>query len=71
MIQGANVIRIWEPTTGITLTGLVNGVTYRSTGLTTLAAAQSFSIETPSCRRTVSVSLTGNAFVNQNGCQSP
>jgi len=53
------------------LTGLVNGVTYRSTGLTTLAAAQSFSIETPSCRRTVSVSLTGNAFFNQNGCQSP
>ncbi|WP_260983964.1 GspH/FimT family pseudopilin [Pseudomonas oryzihabitans] len=71
MIQGANVIRIWEPTTGITLNGPVNGVTYRSTGLTTLVAAQSFSIETPSCRRTVSVSLTGNAFVNQNGCQSP
>jgi type IV fimbrial biogenesis protein FimT len=71
MIQGTNVIRVWEPTTGITLTGLADGVTYRSTGLTTLAAVQSFSIETPSCRRTVSVSLTGNAFVNQNGCQSP
>ena len=71
LMQGNVVIRVWEPISGITLAGLSNGVTYTSNGMTTFSTTQSFSIQTTSCRRTLSVNLTGNAFVNQNGCLAP
>jgi len=71
LIQGSFVLRVWEPATGITLTGPTDGVTYRSNGTTTLSAAQTFQIETPSCQRTVSVTVTGNASANTNGCLQP
>lgn len=71
LIQGSLVLRIWEPATGIALTGPSDGITYRSNGTTTLNAAQTFQIETPSCQRTVSVTVTGNASANTNGCIQP
>ncbi|MDT3718948.1 GspH/FimT family pseudopilin [Pseudomonas oryzihabitans] len=71
LIQGNNVIRAWEPTTGIVLTGVNSGVTYHSNGMTSIADPQAFSVNTATCRRAISMVLTGNAFVNQNGCLSP
>lgn len=71
LIQGSLVLRIWEPATGIVLTGPSDGITYRSNGTTTLNAAQTFQIETSSCQRTVSVTVTGNASANTNGCIQP
>lgn len=71
LMQGSLVLRVWEPTTGIALTGPSDGLTYRSNGTTTLGATQTFQIETPSCQRTVSVTVTGNASANPNGCLQP
>ncbi|KTS74844.1 peptidase [Pseudomonas oryzihabitans] len=65
------VLRSWEPITGGTLTGPVNGVTYQSNGLTTLtnAANGSFTITTSAtCSRTLQVSVTGNTSVDSGGC---
>lgn len=69
VLQGNLVIQVWEPISGITLTGVNSSITFRSNGLTTLAANQSFTISTASCTRTVSINLSGSALVNQNGCQ--
>ena len=71
LIQGNLVIQVWESINGITLTGPSAGITFRSNGLTTLTANQTFTLSTPSCTRTVSLNLTGSASVNQNGCQQP
>lgn len=71
LTQGNLVLRVWEPAAGITLTGPNDGVTYRSYGTTTLSVAETFEIEAPSCQRTVSVTVTGNASANPNGCMQP
>ncbi|NRH42953.1 GspH/FimT family pseudopilin [Pseudomonas sp. MS15a(2019)] len=71
LIQESLVLRVWEPATGIALTGPSDGITYRNNGTTTLSAAETLGVATPSCRRIVTVTVTGNASANTSGCIQP
>lgn len=73
-MNGANVevLKIWDPVQGTVVTGPNTGITFRSSGMSSSAAAQSWSITDSSCsgnqKRTISVNVTGSATLSKGAC---
>jgi type IV fimbrial biogenesis protein FimT len=73
-MNGANVqvLKIWAPVQGTVVTGPNAGITFRSNGMSSSAAAQNWSVTDSSCssnqKRTISVNITGSATLSKGAC---
>jgi len=69
--SGGDVIKIWQSTPDVAITGPNAGVTYKSNGMVT--AASDFSVTQSSCsdsqKRTISVTLNGLSRIAKAACQ--
>lgn len=67
---GGDVIKVWDSTQGMTISGPNTGVTFRSNGM---AAISNFSVTQSDCtgqqKRTLAVSATGTTTLDKANCQ--
>lgn len=65
-----DVVKIWDPVTGMAVTGPIAGAVFRSSGMAN--AVTNFTTTTSSCtsgtKYTIEVSLTGSATAAKTGC---
>lgn len=65
-----DVVKIWDPVSGMAVTGPITGAVFRGSGMATTAT--NFTITTSSCtsgtKYTIVVSLTGSAAASKTGC---
>jgi len=73
-MNGVNVqvLKVWDPVQGTVVTGPNAGITFRSNGMSSSAAAESWSVTDSSCsgdqKRTISVNITGSATLSKGAC---
>lgn len=74
LIRRANgdVLKVWDAVQGTVITGPNTGISFRSNGMSSSAAAQSWSVTSSSCsgeqKRTISVNITGSATLSKSAC---
>lgn len=69
MLDGTEVLKVWDPIQGIVVTGPNTGITFRSNGM---ASAQNWTVTHSACsgeqKRTLTVSATGSTTLTKGSC---
>ncbi|WP_417660587.1 GspH/FimT family pseudopilin [Pseudomonas sp.] len=70
-LANGDILKVWDPASGATITGPTAGISFRSNGLS--SSAEQWSVTPPNCsgqqRRTLSVNTTGSTSSTKGSCQ--